>query len=259
MEYEESIARSFYDSFYEKKWKGSSRVVSQLSIDQAYRVQELVTKKRMASGEKACGFKVGCTSAAIRKQFGLTEPIYGRMFYPHVTENKGLVDCSNYITCAIEPEMVLKLGKDLQGKNLTNAALIEAIAYVSPGIELHEFNFWITPPTIQELICSGGIHTGLLIGSQKIAPQKLRFYEEAFSVYKNENLVASAPASEIMGGPLHSLRWLVNSLTERGTYLAKGSLVIPGSPVELIPITQRTEVTIEIDRVGSLSTYFTKD
>ena len=35
--------------------------------------------------------------------------------------------------------------------------LVEAIEYVSPGIELHNFKFWFAPPTSQELICSGGI------------------------------------------------------------------------------------------------------
>ncbi|MDN3689337.1 2-keto-4-pentenoate hydratase [Cyclobacterium jeungdonense] len=259
MEYEERIASSFYDSFYKKKWNGSSSLVRQLSIDQAYHVQDLVTKKRIASGEKALGFKVGCTSAAIRKQFGLTEPIHGKLFCPHITENQAIFDFSNYMNCAIEPEMVLKIGKDLQGINLTNIELIEAIAYVSPGIEIHEFNFWIMPPTIQELICSGGIHTGLIIGSQKTAPHDLSFNEEEFRVYKNKELVVSDPAREIMGGPLNSLKWLVNSLTERGMHLEKGSFVIPGSPVELINIEQNSEVTIEIDKVGSLSTYFKKN
>lgn len=259
MEFEESIASSFYDSFYKKKWTGSSCLVTQLPIDQAYHVQDLVTKKRVASGEKVLGYKVGCTSAAIRKQFGLTEPIHGKLFYPHVTENQKIFNFSSYIHCAIEPEMVLKIGRDLRGKNLSNTELIEAIEYVSPGIEIHEFNFWITPPTIQELIGSGGIHTGLLIGDQKTAPHELSFQKEEFSVYKNGELVVSSPAREIMGGPLNSLRWLVNSLTESGTYLEKGSFVIPGSPVELVSIDHNSEITIEIDNLGALSTQFIKN
>jgi len=44
MEYEERIAGSFYDLFYKRKWNGSSRVATQFSIDQAYRVQDFVIK-----------------------------------------------------------------------------------------------------------------------------------------------------------------------------------------------------------------------
>ena len=50
-----------------------------------------------------------------------------------------------------------------------------------------------------------------------------------------------------MGGPLQSLRWLVKFLTKKGLCLKKGSLVIPGSPVELVSIECDTELRIEIE------------
>ena len=59
-----------------------------------------------------------------------------------------------------------------------------------------------------------------------------------------------------MGGPIHSLRWLVDSLTRRGLCLKKGSLVIPGSPVELVCIDQDTELSVEIEDVGIVVSYF---
>lgn len=254
----ESIASCFYHSFYRKEWHGEEDLVRNLSIQEAYEVQDLVTKRRIESGEHVAGFKVGCTSNSIRKQFGLSEPIYARLFYPHVGNNQVNVNWSHYINCAIEPEMVLKIGKTLEGKNLSGEELINAIDYVSPGIEIHEYNFWVNPPTIQELICSGGIHAGLIIGNQRVSPEDLQFEDEKFTVYNNNSFIISAPASEIMGGPLHSLRWLVNSLTDKGLSLEKGNLVIPGSPVELVNIDQDTELKVVIDNVGSITANFEK-
>ena len=75
---------------------------------------------------------------------------------------------------------------------------------------------------------------------------------------KAGDLITQAPASEIMGGPLKSLRWLVSFLAQRGMYLKKGSLVIPGSPVELVDITHDTHLKVEIGRLGSLITEFKK-
>ena len=98
------------------------------------------------------------------------------------------------MNCAIEPEMVLKIGKNFEGKNLSDEELINSIDYVSPGIEIHAYNFWVNPPTIQELICSGGIHTGLIIGDQKIPPVDLQFKDEVFTIYKNNALITSAPS-----------------------------------------------------------------
>ena len=251
------LATEFTQAFYERRWSGELEPpISHLSIEQAYMVQDLVAGMRVRRGEKVVGYKVGCTSEAIRSQFGLSEPISGRLFSPHVHEEGVEIDWKDYVNCAIEPEMVLTIGADLYGTGLPHDQLIGAIEYVSAGIELHNFRFWFTPPTSQELICSGGIHAGLIVGETKVSPRELSFEHELFSVRKNGELITEAPASEIMGGPIHSLRWLVDALTKRGLCLKKGSLVIPGSPVELVRIDQDTELSVGIEDVGVVVSHF---
>ena len=187
----DSIATDFYHSFYEKEWLAHGDAVIHLSIGEAYQVQDLVVKKRIASGERVAGFKVGCTSEAIQKQFGISEPINANLFHPHVLDHKVKIDCSSYVHCEIEPEMVLTIGKKLEGRNLSDEELIDSIAYVSPGIEIHEYHFWIEPPTLQALICCGGIHTGLIVGDSRVSPSGLGFQDEQFSVYKDDAQICS--------------------------------------------------------------------
>ncbi|MEM7536919.1 MAG: hypothetical protein AAF639_32370 [Chloroflexota bacterium] len=250
-------ANQFYNTFYTKTWSGEmTPPMADLSLTEAYQIQDKVAEKRINNGECVVGYKVGCTSQAIRTQFGLEEPIRARMFAPYIYEEGAEFDWRDYLNCAIEPEMVIKIGKDLAEENLPDAALIDAIAYVSPGIEIHNFKFWFSPPTSQELIASGGIWAGLVIGNQQVSPHTLLFSDEIFYVFKDDRLITQAPASEIMGGPLMSLRWLVNSLVKQGLVLEKDSWVIPGSPVELVPIDQDTRLTIEIERVGRLTALF---
>ncbi|MDP6046574.1 MAG: hypothetical protein QGH94_05795 [Phycisphaerae bacterium] len=251
------LADKFMQAFYQRTWPGALEPdVSQISIADAYAVQDLVADMRARQGERVVGYKVGCTSEAIRLQFGLSEPISGRLFSPHVHKEGAPMNWRNYVNCAIEPEMVLTIGSDLCGRGLSDNQLIDAIECVRAGIELHNFRFWFTPPTSQELICSGGIHAGLIVGKTGVRPAELSFEHEIFSVRKDGRLITSAPASEIMGGPIDSLRWLVDSLTARGARLKKGSLVIPGSPVELVCIDQDTELSVEIQDVGVVTTQF---
>ena len=253
----ETIADHFFHALYRKEWTGAGEdPIRNLSIAEAYAVQDLVAQKRMTQGERIAGYKVGCTSKAIRIQLGFSDPIHARLFQPYIFEDHATLDWSDYLQCAIEPEMVLKIGRDLKGKNLSDETLIDSIAAVGAGIEIHDFTFRQPPPTIQELICSGGIHAGLIVGSNTVRPIDLVFSDEMFSVYKDDVRIALAPASEIMGGPLHSLRWLVTSLTEKGSLLKKNSLVIPGSPVELVSVDQDSEVKIEIENVGGATAYF---
>jgi 2-keto-4-pentenoate hydratase len=247
------FSNKFCRAFYQKEWGGGTEPhVTRLSIPEAYTVQNTVTEMRIDRGEAVVGFKIGCTSRAIRSQFGLQEPIYGRLFTPHVYRHGAEINWKNYVNCAIEPEMVLFIGNDLRGVGIPDEQIMGAIASVRPGIEIHNYKFWFTPPTSQELICSGGIHAGLVVGNAEIASKDISFKNEVFSVYKDGKIVTKAPASEVMGGPLHSLRWLVDSLTTNGSYLKKGSLVIPGSPVELVNIDRDTELRVEIEKVGSV-------
>jgi len=99
----------------------------------------------------------------------------------------------------------------------------------------------------------------LIVGDTVVSPARLSFAHELFSVRKNGELITQAPASEIMGGPILSLRWLVNSLTKRGLSLKKHSLVIPGSPVELVCIDQDVELRVEIEGVGGVISQFKTD
>lgn len=251
------LANKFIHAFYDKEWRGELEPsIDSLSIAQAYEVQDLVAEMRTQRGEQIVGYKVGCTSQAIRTQFGVSEPISGRLFQPHIHADNAKIDWGDYVNCAIEPEMILTIGEDLIGINLSDDRLIGAIAHVSPGIELHNYRFWFEPPSLQELICSGGIHAGLVIGDARISGKQLSFKNERFSVYQDQQLITEGPASEIMGGPIHSLRWLVESLTRRGLVLKKGSLVIPGSPVELVRIERDCELRVDIEGVGSALTHF---
>ncbi len=251
------LAPKFTYAFYNRSWPGElDPPVSDLSIVEAYAVQDLVAQMRIQRGEEVVGFKVGCTSEAIRTQFGLDEPISGRLFRPHVREEGVEVNWNDYVNCAIEPEMVLTIGAELCGTGLSDERLIGAIECVGVGIELHNFRFWFGPPTSQELICSGGIHAGLIVGKSTVSPRELSFEHELFSVRSNGQLITEAPASEIMGGPVHSLRWLVDSLTNRGSCLPRGSLVIPGSPVGLTCIDRDTELSVEIEGVGVVVSRF---
>jgi len=248
---------NFSNAFYSGKFNGDLNFpIDSLSLDDAYRIQDEVIRLRMEKGEQIVGYKIGCTSSAIQQQFGLKEPINGRLMAPHVYTDCKSVNRSQFLNCAIEPEMVFRIGRDLDGRHLERDYLIRSIEYVSPGIEIHQLKFWYQPPTSQELIASNGIHASLIIGSSKVSPDALDFQTEGFRVYTDRVRVTSGNASEIMGDPIKSLNWLVSHLAERGERLREGQWVIPGSPVELVEIKQDTKLEIEIDKVGNLGVQF---
>ncbi|MAG93561.1 MAG: hypothetical protein CMJ48_07410 [Planctomycetaceae bacterium] len=228
-----------------------------LSIDEAYSVQQLVIEARLSRGERAAGYKVGCTSSAIRRQFGLDEPICGRVMEPHVHRGNASVKWGEFFQPAVEPEFVLRIGRDLNDEVGDDEPLEGAIEWVSPGIEIHSYHFWFGTPMTQELIASNGLHAALVIGEQRTNPREVDWEMEGVGLFKGDQLEASGIGAEIMEtGPMTSLRWLVNHLVRRGGMLKAGDLVIPGSPVELIAVGEGESVTARFTRIGEVSTAF---
>ena len=122
------LVDKFTQAFYEKNWSGEFEPpVSDISIAEAYTVQDLIAERRVQIGEEVVGYKVGCTSEAIRSQFGLSKSISRRLFSPHVHREEEEINWKNYVNCAIEPEMVFTIGVNLYGANLPHGQLTDLI------------------------------------------------------------------------------------------------------------------------------------
>jgi 2-keto-4-pentenoate hydratase len=212
--------------------------IQTLSIDEAYAVQEKYLAARIAVGERPIGYKVGCTSPAIRAQFGLSQPIHGRLLAPHLHHDGDTLYIYDYVDCALEAELVFRIGMDLDGSNLEPAVLRSAISAVYPGIEVHNYRFWYGSPTSQELIASNGLHAALVIGAAQDLPPDVDLREVQMTLTVNQVEASSGFGSDLMdgGGPLESLRWLLNHLKEQNLGLRAGDYVIPGTATKLVPV-----------------------
>src|SRR4051812_33605053 len=55
----------------------ATREAPELSLDEAYTVQDQLTELRLGEGRRHIGWKLGYTSAAMRQQMGVTAPNHG--------------------------------------------------------------------------------------------------------------------------------------------------------------------------------------
>ncbi|MEK6234205.1 MAG: fumarylacetoacetate hydrolase family protein [Planctomycetales bacterium] len=250
------VASAFGRIFEFHQPRRPDETLGSLTVEEAYRVQKMVIEERISKGERLAGYKVGCTSAAIRRQFGLAEPIQGCVMAPWLHHGNADLNWTDYHQPAVEPEFVLAIGKELRDEVGENEPMEHAIEFVSPGIEVHHYHFWFGEPTAQELIASNGIHAALAIGDQKTNPRDFDWNAENVTLLKNGRVAASGVGAEIMGGPMNSLRWLVNHLVRRGDSLKPGDVVIPGSPVELVSVDRGDVVTARFNHLGQTEAVF---
>ena len=80
----------------------------ELSIDEAYAIQDAVVGLRLKEGEKVIGYKVGCTGPGTTKLFGMKGPIRGTLFDSEVHQSGVILNANNFLNLAIEAEMALE-------------------------------------------------------------------------------------------------------------------------------------------------------
>ena len=236
--------------FRSHQLKNGAADVTTLTPAQAYEVQDGFLAGRLKEGAKIVGWKVGCTSAAIRRQFGLTEPISGKLLKPDIFPQDTQVPASSFVDCAVEPELVFRLGTDLEGE-VDDHEIISALAGVCAGIELHNYRFWFGAPSLQELIASNGIHAGLVLSDMRSLPPNWDLKSEQVWIMVNGEVRASGRCAEIMGSPLRSIQWLARHAAGRGQRLRAGDLVIPGSAVELVRVEAGDSIEARFATLGS--------
>ena len=250
------VAESFYRFFKEGVFASAVDDISELTMEEAYECQRIYQALRITDGDESFGYKVGCTSNAIRKQFGFNDPIYGCLMTPGLIQEGVPLKASAYHSLAIEPEFVITLKRDLSDGNATDDELLDAIECIQPGMELHNYVYHYPRPTRQELICSNGLFAGLIVGQPRVRAREIDWMCEAVTVTVNGNEVATGVAADIMGTPLNSVRFLIRHLRESGKVLQAGEMVIPGSATELISIGAGEEVTCSFANAGKITTSF---
>jgi len=200
-----------------------------ITIDEAYDVQEMLIADRVAAGERVIGWKIGATSRAVMEQLGLTEPIYGCMTTGSEYSTLRPVRASRFCRVALEGEIAFVMGKDLTGPGVTTADIIRATEGIVGAVELVDCRVANWSPTTTEAIADNSLHAGIVIGPVRMSLADHDIAMEGVVFRKNGTLLASACAVEALGSPLAVVVWLANALARRGVYLRAGDIISTGS------------------------------
>ena len=191
-----------------------------LSLEEAYRVQAEVSRLRVQDGDKIAGYKVGCTSAEIERQFGLRGPIYAVLFQSELRCSGAHLDASSFTNLAIEGEMAARVGEDGE------------IAALFPAIELHNLVFRSEPKTLAELIVNNGLNAGVVLPDKAAGCEALgQGAARSLRVLINGESIDEGELWSLPGGAGASLKWLRENLKRHGGRLSPGHLVLTGTPL----------------------------
>ena len=207
-----------------------------LSIREAYAVQDAVVDLRSAEGEAVIGFKVGCTGPGTTKLFGMSGPIRGTLFDKEIYETGVELNANDFCNLAVEAEMAIIIDA---GANIVS---------VFPIIELHNFVFRAPHKTLSELIANNGLNRGI-VSSAKTWRKLPGLYEKklALSLEINGSEIDSGELWPMEGGPASSLHWLQNHLADHDLTLLQGNIILGGTALGLHKVRAGDRIDVKVD------------
>jgi 2-keto-4-pentenoate hydratase len=213
-----------------------------MTPDEAYALQGEVVRLRVERGEQVVGYKIGCTSQAIRDQLGMREAIFGRLFDSECWPAGSRLSHDRFASLAIEGELAIRIADDLPDATLSDEEYVQAVGSVFPVIELHHYVLPAEANRAAALIASGGMHAGFVVSERETRCSGEVPEVTELDVFIDDRQVGTTEAPWTMGGPAATLRWLSQRLRERGLRLLKGQVILTGSPLPLFPVNRSSRV-----------------
>lgn len=220
-----------------------------LTPDAAYDVQDKVIA---ALGGEVAAAKLGLTSRAKQIQMNVDEPSYGWLLAGSQIGPGETLVCRELIQPRVEPEIAFRLGSDLEGGAVTAATVLAATTAVMPAIDVLDSRYAGYAFTLPDVIADNASAARFALGDPvPVAGIDLR--RVGCVLTHNGKLAATAAGAAVMDHPAQAVAWFVRKLAERGRSLPAGSVVLSGALTAAFPVEPGDSVTVEIDRIGSLT------
>lgn len=231
-----------------------------LTLDEALQVQIAAKRRRIAAGDSLVGYQASFTSAAARKLApDMPPPMVGSLLASVMRPSGAAVALDAEVT-AVESEIGILLGRDLQGPNVTPLQALAAVEAYFPAIEIAP----IRPGLVegkwsnQHLIAVQKAVGGFIVTGQNLTPAGLLDPRlEGVVVSIDGEARASATGVEAMGSPLNVLAAVANRLAAAGEYLRAGQIVLTGSlPPPIMVRAGCRSAGVEFTRLGRVTVRF---
>jgi 2-oxo-3-hexenedioate decarboxylase len=222
-----------------------------LSLDDAYAIQQAVVEARVGEGHRVVGAKLGLTSRAKQVAMGVHEPLYA-----YVTSDMARlgeeIRLSEFIHPRVEPEIVFRLGRDLSGPGCTAADVLAATEYVLCGLEIIDSRYDGFSFTLADAVADNASSAGFVLGPRVERPTTdLALIGCVLEV--DGEVVDSAAGAAVMGHPAEAVAMLANWLAGRGEVLRKDWIVLSGGLTAAVPLQPGTTVTAGFAELGSVT------
>lgn len=227
-----------------------------LDVTDAYEIQLINTRSRVASGESVRGHKVGLTSRAMQQMLGVDEPDYGHLFAEMFVPEGSVLEASDLCQPRVEIEVAFVLNQSLQGPGVTVADVLRATAFVLPAIEIIDSRVRDWKITLPDTIADNASSARVVLGGNATPPDRVDLRLLGCILRRNGEIAETGASGAALGNPATAVAWLANKLGQLGVVLEAGHVVMPGACTRAVDVVAGDVIRGDFDELGSVSVAF---
>lgn len=227
-----------------------------IDVVDAYEIQLINIRQRVADGAKVVGHKVGLSSEAMQKMMGVDEPDYGHLLADmEVFEDKP-VTAGRFLYPRVEVEVGFILADDLPGAGCTEDDVLAATAAFAPSIELIDTRIRDWKIALCDTIADNASSAGYVLGTERVSPKDIDIKAIDAVLTRNGEVVAEGRSDAVLGNPVTAVAWLARKVDSFGVRLRAGDIVLPGSCTRAIDARPGDEFVADFTGLGSVRLSF---
>lgn len=227
-----------------------------LTLEDAYAIQQLQIHELTSAGRVVKGHKVGLTSAAMQRLLGVDEPDYGHLLDDFFYLEHAPIPLSRFVQPRVEPEVAFVLKRALRGPGVTVHEAIAAVDFVLPALEIVDSRIEDWKIGLFDTIADNASSGAVVLGSTPTALGDVDLRLAGAVMTRNGTVVGTGAGGAVLGSPITSLVWLANTVGGRGVTLEAGHVILPGSVCAMVPVDVGDTFTATFAGLGSVTARF---
>lgn len=227
-----------------------------ISIEDAYYIQQRMLSRRLENGEKVIGKKIGVTSKPVMNLLGVHQPDFGYLLDGMVYNEGESIEMSSLIQPKAEGEIAFLLKKDLQGPGVTAADVLAATEGVMACFEIVDSRITDWKIKIQDTVADNASCGVFVLGDQLVDISNIDLGLCGMVLEKNGEIVVTGAGAATMGHPVNAMVWLANTLGKLGITLKAGDIVLSGAMGAMVPVVKGDNLRMTIGGLGGCSVRF---
>ncbi len=218
-----------------------------LDEEDAYRI---AAAKFQLRNRKRTGYKLGYTSAAMRRQMNISSPNFGILSDDLLVDGHELPHAS-LIHPLAEPEIAIRLGSDLQlADNHDMSSVLAARPEFMLAIEVCDTRYPDYQFKAVDNIADNSSAARYMLGPASAVGPDTRLETVGVELWLDDEIVDQGIGANALENPLLAIAWLANTLSHDNVSLRAGEVVLTGGLTKGYRVRQGQRVRVVSDTPG---------